>query len=1145
MKFICIVLSIIGLLNAPIAYAIYKDRYEESEKNLMLRAKCHPTIYPYLIEPKEYPEYPRRPYHTLSWEDFNYETQFVAGRNLPLNEAEIADVSGRVYRPNLSLMRDLNFMRKLQFSGRKDFFLHNIGGYGPGSPFPTTGGFGEYIVPSWQIEEIKKIIGKRFTGFDVGEQDGRFNFTYHTIIEPYIPDRKRQYLLSQPYFDRIAADLGNWCSALSVLWYWHPIIKEGYTILAGAETQNKITNGQVQYMHLRGAGKQYGVLWYGDVSVFDSWGYKEYNKQHNYNQVNNGGSLSLMKRSYYTQYMYNSTILSMEHGWCDGQWGKNKGELSPIGIMHNDCANFVKQYGQPGVMITQIALLNDFYSGWMPASHILSSFRVWNGMPYEAGDYLTDNLISMLYPYYERSGFFHNETGAMCATPYGENADVLLSDARIETMRQYPIMVAAGDLFSGGKELSDKIKEYVRKGGIFVTTSENANRIWPEWAIASAKEVVPVGSCIQVGGKEFIEDGIFNRYSAKLPQDARTIAQWGDKPMAVDIPLGKGQVILSLTGYGLNETPFKVKEASKWHRNGFDTYLERPYRLLKHFEYILGELFESAELFSVGKELGYIVNFVDKNKYRIAIYNNTLKSIPFTIKSKIGKILSIKELSTGNKLFHSPGYWPNNIQGEFDGKDDDKHIYGGDIRLFDVEIEKAKIEIMERIPQSAPVKNTYLASDNMMYLKEDIRNMPTFFNYFDGIAVNGKNLLMMDNAALKRQNEWYKLQSLNIAADLRQGFNDGYWTLNPKKDNYQQTMIDIENIARKLNILYGKQLMIVPITCKEHYPVELKKKYNICFADIQEENSNWILADKNRILDCASREWEQIYMAMTNKISLNKSTKNIDKTVLPINRNHILYLDRYVTDINKAISEIDCFYDAFSGVCINAEYLSNKCLDALLEEKRRWDKAGLSVVVSFIEEINHFPGLTLCDAVPAYYEKSIEYYKDVLNKMGHLGLKRALFTTQPPVEANYTEQQVYEGMKKTFSLLTDYAKKFNIKILLTNTRFRVAGTVEQQNRMINEINNEGNLKLAINLNHLTAKEYMQAIEKAGNLVDVIILGGVGSSEHAAYLPIAESGKSADWLNKLDDVLLIEKVYPINNRTVCEDCKYMGWLSADY
>lgn len=93
--------------------------------------------------------------------------------------------------------------------------------------------------------------------------------------------------------------------------------------------------------------------------------------------------------------MYNATILSMESGWCEGHFATNKGELTPIGKMHTDCANFVEKYGQPGCMVTQIALLNDFYSGWMPADHIAGRFQVWNGMDYEAGDFLTDAMISL------------------------------------------------------------------------------------------------------------------------------------------------------------------------------------------------------------------------------------------------------------------------------------------------------------------------------------------------------------------------------------------------------------------------------------------------------------------------------------------------------------------------------------------------------------------------------------------------------------------------------------------------------------------------------------------------------------------------------------------------------------------------------
>lgn len=57
------------------------------------------------------------------------------------------------------------------------------------SAMPVYGGFGECIVPKWQIDQIQRYIGNKFTGFDVGEQDGRFNFTYRHIIEPYIPDK--------------------------------------------------------------------------------------------------------------------------------------------------------------------------------------------------------------------------------------------------------------------------------------------------------------------------------------------------------------------------------------------------------------------------------------------------------------------------------------------------------------------------------------------------------------------------------------------------------------------------------------------------------------------------------------------------------------------------------------------------------------------------------------------------------------------------------------------------------------------------------------------------------------------------------------------------------------------------------------------
>ena len=66
------------------------------------------------------------------------------------------------------------------------------------------------------------------------------------------------------------------------------------------------------------------------------------------------------------------------------------------------------------------------------------------------------------------------------------------------------------------------------------------------------------------------------------------------------------------------------------------------------------------------------------------------------------------------------------MKGEVEGKDDESHIYGGDIRLFDVTVKNEKINVMRKINQVSPVTGSYLATDNMMYLKEVIRTMLLF-----------------------------------------------------------------------------------------------------------------------------------------------------------------------------------------------------------------------------------------------------------------------------------------------------------------------------------------------------------------------------------------------------------------------------------
>lgn len=380
-------------------FVLIKTGDVEAEQPVSSLSNMVPAVYPYYVDPAEYPDFDRRPYDAVTWEAMGGEpgeSHLAAGRWYDLGYE--FGVDGDVLRPGLGWIWPLRvsenaLSQQLEEMAERGFILHNIGGYGPGSPYGqeygNTAGFGEYFVTD---EEIQAILdsGVVFTGFDIGEQDGRYNFTWQGYHAPYETDKVKQYINTQPFFDKVAETQQEYGSLLTVLWYWHYPIKENYTHIAGAETQNKITNSQVQYSFLRGAGKQYGVLWYGDVSLFDTWGVKG---GWGSPLTTSGPSIGLLKREYFAQHLYNSAIQSFEEGWTNSD-----GSLTEIGQIHQDLSRFIQENGSPGVMQTPVALLNDFYSGWMPAKQIANKFVTWNNIPWDEGDYFFDGVLSWYTP---------------------------------------------------------------------------------------------------------------------------------------------------------------------------------------------------------------------------------------------------------------------------------------------------------------------------------------------------------------------------------------------------------------------------------------------------------------------------------------------------------------------------------------------------------------------------------------------------------------------------------------------------------------------------------------------------------------------------------------------------------------------------
>ena len=96
---------------------------------------------------------------------------------------------------------------------------------------------------------------------------------------------------------------------------------------AGAETSQSNGNAQILYSFIRGAGKQYAVPWYGQVSIFNWFGYKipgdpepthppgaDQCRDQSSHSESCGTSLSLMKRLMYTQLLYDSVLPRLQSG---------------------------------------------------------------------------------------------------------------------------------------------------------------------------------------------------------------------------------------------------------------------------------------------------------------------------------------------------------------------------------------------------------------------------------------------------------------------------------------------------------------------------------------------------------------------------------------------------------------------------------------------------------------------------------------------------------------------------------------------------------------------------------------------------------------------------------------------------------------
>ena len=762
----------------------------------------------HLLNPREHPDDARRYVKPPTWEVFGNQTHFAIMRGFQMKDGKLINYVkdfelytkafnlGDVIWPGWRILTATNIPDMLHEMKMRNLYLFDIWGYLPGSS-PN-----QFQLSEETSQLFESELGDKWLGMDMGEQAGRYILGYAKSMYPSSANRFEQYLHFHQHISKIENDLKNKMAALTVIPYAHYLLKEGFYTLIGSETAQESPNAQVFYVFNRGAGKQYGVPWWGNASVYNRWGWKTYGEAGKSSGPTKGTSLSLLKKLLYSHILYNCMIAGFESGWI------NNDKLTPLGQIQQSAHRWVKEWGSPGVLQTPIALMLDFYAGWINPSYNGLLYRIWGNLPYGHGDYLTHNVLNLLYPGYQDASFFHDESGFITATPFGDAADALLSDAPIWSLKHYPVLVVAGEL-SGGIEINDKLQEYVEQGGaLYITAGSLKNLPRGIGGIECGSKLMQFseGEEVVIRNRRIKEKYNFELAQLHTANDVQTIVTIRGQKAVVTKKLGNGTVTVFASPFGQSSVPAVSKTVVQIE----DEPLVNPYPMLEHVRIILESGFRNQQLFEVGEGLSLITCCKGTGDYTLGILNNSWSQLPFNIRSHIGDVKMIKELPIDQSERVAIGYLPEKLEGKNVGANNQNAIEGGSIRIFNVKVNESGVtQIPYKIPPSYP-QDRLLPLRAVESIQTEILARPTFFQRFDGVVIDWKYLSQRKGSALEEEKRWLHLQKIKIWVDLTSGIDlfPDLRLVDNIEHEYQGSMKIINDVINKMGIIGSHNLII-------------------------------------------------------------------------------------------------------------------------------------------------------------------------------------------------------------------------------------------------------------------------------------------------------------------------------------------------
>jgi len=488
---------------------------------------------------------------------------------------------GKGIAPDYVLFFAENYKEVIDEIARRGLWMINAAGH---VPFLTP------RVPEEAVAYAREKLGGKFFGLDNGEHDCRFVLgACDKVYErPASLQKGWEHFLDYEY--RIQNYIAKYPITLSNNTFQHYLADIPWTRMLGCQICESKPNIPLWMSILRGAASQYGLKWWTSPAEWNLWGAKAYGGE-SWGSPEKGSSLALLRRAWILSYMYGASAIM-------GQWAffMPDGSLSPVGKVFMDSKQWISAHPDRGVMYRPVALIWDFYTGYVTARHAPlrdKPYMAWGNIPYTRGHYQIDAVNDAFWPGMADSGYMHNEDGFLSDTPCGDIFDVLLSNTSLFTLSKYNAAVVLGTKIEGG--LFETLKQFVARGGSIATSvsqlTEESYRFFGIQSVGEEK-TGHTGDAFGVRFNEFD----FPYSEVRLDAQAHVVSTtYGGDPLAYEIETGAGgSLLVFLSNHMLTNQACDIPDQAPT-----DSPLPRPYQLLHHVQSLLFEFVTRWNLIEV------------------------------------------------------------------------------------------------------------------------------------------------------------------------------------------------------------------------------------------------------------------------------------------------------------------------------------------------------------------------------------------------------------------------------------------------------------------------------------------------------------------------------------------------------------------